>query len=326
MDYAPDHLPHVTLRQLQIFEAVVRLGGITRAAEALNLTQPTVSMQVRKLSEALGLPLLEQVGRQVHVTGTGREVYVTTQEILGRLAALGDLADELKDVVRGELNLAVITTAAYFMPHVLGAFVDAHPQVQPRLTITNRAKVLQRLRSNQDDLLIMGQVPDELAVKAYPFIDNEMVVVARPTHPLCSARHIPLATIARQRFLVREPGSGTRQAVDRLLAEQGLELVPFMELGNAEAIKQGVMAGLGISVLSRRNIGLELNSGKIAVLDVAGFPLVRGWFAVHLHGKKLSLAARTFLAFLLNEGGAILAGIGDQQPSRHSRESVPPSI
>jgi LysR family transcriptional regulator, low CO2-responsive transcriptional regulator len=307
------HLPHVTLRQLQIFETVVRLGGITRAAEALNLSQPTVSMQVRKLGEGLDLALLEQTGRQVHVTSAGREVYVTTQEILGQLGALGDLADKLKGVVRGELRLAVITTAAYFMPHVLGAFVDVHPQVQPRLTITNRAEVLERLRSNQDDLLIMGQVPDELAVKAYPFTDNEMVVVARPTHPLCAARNIPLEQLAQERFLVREPGSGTRKAVERLLAARGLKLAPFMELGNAEAIKQGVMAGLGVSVLSRRNLGLELSSKRIAVLDVEGFPLVRSWFAVHLQGKKLSLAARTFLAFLLNEGSEILAGIGDDQ-------------
>ena len=313
IDPSTAHMPHVTLRQLQIFEAVVRFGGITRAAEALNLSQPTVSMQVRKLGDVLGLALLEQAGRQVHVTATGREVYATTQEILGRLAALGDLADELKEVVRGELNLAVITTAAYFMPHFLGAFVDVHPQVQPRLTITNRAEVLERLRSNKDDLLIMGQVPEELAVKAYPFIDNEMVVVAPPSHRLCRQRHIPLRTLADERFLVREPGSGTRQAVERMLMAQGLKLAPYMELGNAEAIKQGVMAGLGVSVLSRRNIGLELSSGRIAVLDVESFPLVRRWFAVHLQGKKLSLAARTFLAFLLNEGNAILTGIGDAQ-------------
>ena len=309
----------ITLRQLQIFEAVVRLGGITRAAEALHLSQPTVSMQVRKLGAALELPLLEQAGRRVYTTAAGRAVYDTTREILDQLVALGDLADELKGVVRGELRIAVITTAAYFMPHYLGAFVAEHPLVQPRLTITNRAEVLERLRSNQDDLLIMGQVPEELAVAAQPFIDNEMVVVARPDHPLVGQKAVPLARIAEARFLLREPGSGTRQAVERLLAERGLTLSPYMELGNAEAIKQGVMAGLGISVLSRRNLGLELGSGRIAVLDVEGFPLVRRWYAVHLQGKQLSLAARRFLDFLLaarnaglasGEGAARRAGSG----------------
>lgn len=297
-------LPHVSLRQLQIFETVVRLDGFTRAAEALNLSQPTVSMQVDKLSKTLGLALMEQVGRKMHLTNAGREVYSLTQDILVRVGALGDLADELKGVIKGELRIAVITTAAYFMPHLLGAFVEVHPEVQPRLTITNRAEVLERLRSNQDDLLIMGQVPDEIAVKAYPFIDNEMVVVAAPDHPLAGQQNLSLEQISAARFLVREPGSGTRQAVERMFAAEGLVITPYMELGNAEAIKQGVMAGLGISVLSRRNLGLELNNNHIVVLDVAGFPLIRRWYAVHLRGKKLSLAARSFLDSLIKDGKA----------------------
>ncbi len=298
-------LPHVSLRQLQIFETVVRLDGFTKAAEALNLSQPTVSMQVDKLSKTLGLALMEQVGRKMHPTHAGREVYVLSQDILGRVGALGDLADELKGVVKGELRLAVITTAAYFMPHLLGAFVEAHPEVQPRLTITNRAEVLERLRSNQDDLLIMGQVPDEIAVTAYPFIDNEMVVVAAPDHPLAGQRKLSLKQISTARFLVREPGSGTRQAVDRLFAANNLAIKPYMELGNAEAIKQGVMAGLGISVLSRRNLGLELSNKHIVVLDVVGFPLVRRWSAVHLRDKKLSLTAQRFLDSLIESGKVV---------------------
>ena len=309
-------LPNVTLRQLQIFETVVRLGGVTRAADALNLSQPTVSMQVKKLSETLDLPLLENAGRKIHATATGREVYATAQDILASFAALGDLADELRGEVRGEIRIAVITTAAYFMPRLLGAFVEEHQKVRPRLTITNRAEVLERLRSNQDDLLIMGQVPDEIAVKAYPFIDNEMLVVAPRGHPLAGQRNITLETLAQERFLVREPGSGTRQAVDRLLAEKGLKLTPYMVLGNAEAIKHGVMAGLGISVLSRRNLELELRSRQIEILDVEGFPLIRRWYAVHLRGKKLSLAARSFLAFLLDESQTILAD------EKHRRANV----
>lgn len=298
-------LPHVSLRQLQIFETVVRLDGFTRAAKALNLSQPTVSMQVDKLSKTLGLGLMEQVGRKMHLTNAGREVYGLTQEILGRVGALGDLANELQGVVKGELRLAVITTAAYFMPHLLGAFVEEHPEVQPRLTITNRAEVLERLRSNQDDLLIMGQVPDEIAVKAYPFIDNEMVVVAAPDHPLAGQRNLSLEQISAARFLVREPGSGTRKAVERMFAAKDLSITPYMELGNAEAIKQGVMAGLGISVLSRRNLGLELSNNHIVVLDVVGFPLIRRWYAVHLRDKKLSLVARSFLDSLIKDDHSV---------------------
>lgn len=298
---------HVTLRQLQIFEMVVRLGGYTRAAQALHLTQPTVSMQIKKLSEALGLPLLEQVGRHVQPTAVGRDVYTAAQEILGRMKALEDSASERQGVVKGDLHIAVITTAKYFMPRLLGAFIAQHPQVKPRLTVTNRAKVLQRLKSNEDDLLIMGQVPGQLEVDAHPLIDNELVVVAPPGHTLANEPHISLDKLSQERFLVRESGSGTRQTVDRLFAEKGIKVTPYMELGSSEAIKQGVMAGLGISILSRRNLRLELPGNHIIILDVEGFPLIRRWYAVHLKKKRLSLVAWTFLEFILAESDHILS-------------------
>jgi len=298
---------HVTLRQLQIFEAVVRMGGYTRAGEALHLTQPTVSMQVKKLSEALGLPLLERVGRQIHPTAAGRDVCVAAQDILGRMVALGDSASERRGVVEGELRIAVITPATYFMPHLLGAFIGRHPRVQPRLTVTNRATVLERLKSNVDDLLIMGRVPHELAVQAYPFIDNELVVAAPPDHPLAGARNIALEWLSRERFLVRERGSGTRRAVERLFAEHGIKIAPYMELGSSEAIKQGVMAGLGLSVLSRHTLRLELAGNYITLLNVEGFPLKRRWYAVHLKSKQLALAPYTFLEFILAESDHIFS-------------------
>jgi len=298
---------HVSLRQLQIFEAVVRLGGHTRAAQALHLTQPTVSMQIKKLSEALGLPLLEQVGRQAHPTAAGREVYTAAQEILDKMVALGESASELEGVVKGELRIAVITTAKYFIPHLLGAFVAQYPLVKPRLAVTNRTKALTRLKANEDDLLIMGQVPGEIAIQAYPFIDNELVVVASPDHPLAGARNITLKQMSQERFLSREPASGTRKAVEQLFADHNLKIEPYMELGSIEAIKQGVMAGLGLSVLSRHNLRLELSGKHIVILDVNGFPLIRRWHAVHLQGKELSLVARTFLDFILNESSEVLS-------------------
>jgi DNA-binding transcriptional LysR family regulator len=301
-----DLIRHISLRQLQIFESVVRHGGITRAAEMLNLSQPTVSMQIRKLSETLGLPLLETVGRTTHPTPGGREVYATTVEILERIGALDDLTSQLKNTVRGELRLSVITTATYFMPHLLGAFVERYPEVEPKLTITNRAEVLERLRANADDLMIMGQVPEGIPVEAHPFTDNRLVVVAPPRHPLAGLRSIPLERLTGERFLARETGSGTRLAVDRLLQERGLTITPYLELGSSEAIKQGIMAGLGISVLSRLSLSLELASEKLVLLDVEGFPLVRRWYAVHLQEKKLSLAARTFLDYVLSESTGVL--------------------
>lgn len=292
-------LPNITIRQMQIFEAVVRLGGFTRAANELGLTQPTISMQITKLNEVLGLDLLEKSGRKVIASSIGAQVYTDVQEILERLAELRELADDLKGVIQGELKVSVITTAAYFMPHYMGRFIEDHPLVTPRLTISNRNDAIERLRTNQDDLLIMGKVPDHMPVKAYPFINNEVVVIARPDHPLADQSNIPVSQLVRERFLVREPGSGTRRAVDQLLSEHDLQLTPYMELGNPEAIKQGVMAGLGISVLSRRNLELELSSNRIAILDVQGFPLVRRWYAAHYKGKRLSLVAQKFLEYIL---------------------------
>ncbi len=306
---AKNLIRHITLRQMQIFEAVVRLGGYTRAAKELHLSQPTVSMQVKKLGETIGYPLLEKVGNNLLTTAVGDEVYNTSKNILSSMMLLGESTAELDGVVKGPLKIAVITTAKYFMPHLLGAFIALHPEVNPILKVTNRSRVLERLKSNEDDLLIMGQVPGEMAIEAHPFIDNELVVVASPQHPLTQCTSITLKQLSKERFLVRESGSGTRLAIERLFDEQDLKVQPYMELGSSEAIKQAVMAGLGISVLSRHNLRLELAGGYIAILDVKGFPLFYRWYAVHLKGKKLSLVTSTFLEFLLQKGKDMLQQI-----------------
>ncbi len=303
---AKNLIRHVTLRQMQIFEAVVRLGSYTRASEELHLTQPTVSMQVKKLAETIGYPLLEKIGKQLHTTTVGDEVYQSAKEILGNIMMLGEATSALEGTIKGPLRLAVITTAKYFMPHLLGAFVQQHPLVEPVLKVTNRSRVLERLKANEDDLLIMGQVPEGMPVIAHPFVDNELVVVANTCHPLTKEKQISLQQLQKERFLVREEGSGTRLAINRIFAEQGLEIRPFMELGSSEAIKQAVMAGLGISVLSRHNLRLELAHNYISVLDVSGFPLFYRWYAVHLENKKLSLTAKAFLNFLLQQGKEML--------------------
>ncbi len=303
---AKNLIRHVTLRQLQIFEAVIRLGGYTRAADELHLTQPTVSMQVKKLSDTIGYPLLEKVGTHLHTTSFGQEVYLSAQKVLGSMVELGETAAELEGVVKGPLKIAAITTSKYFMPHLLGVFIHQYPDILPALKVTNRSRVLERLQANKDDIVIMGQVPEDLEVEAWPFIDNELVVVANIGHPLVKCKKISLEQLLNERFLVREPGSGTRLAIERLFSEQNLAIKPYMELGSSEAIKQAVMAGLGISVLSRHNLRLELAHNYISVLDVKGFPLFYRWYAVHLKGKRLSLASRTFLQFLLEQGKDIL--------------------
>lgn len=306
---------HASLRQLQILEAVARLGGYTRAARALHLTQPTVWMQVKKLSDVVDLPLFEQIGKQLHPTAAGRKILAAAQDILERLGQLDDDMMSLRGEVKGKLRISVVSTAKYFIPHLLGAFVRRYPDVEPCLVVTNREKMLQRLRSNEDDLLIMGKIPENLEVEASAFLDNNLVVVAPPLHPLTKKRSIPLQSLLEENFLIREPGSGTRMAIDQLFADVGLQIKPYMNLGSSEAIKHAVMSGLGLSVLSLHSLRLELAGNHIAVLDVEGFPLKRRWYAAYPKGKQLPLVARTFLDFLLQDGKDILQDIPEQKPT-----------
>lgn len=295
-------LRNVTLHQLRLFQSLGTHLSYTRVAEELFLTQPAVSIQIKRLEESVGMPLVEQMGKKLFLTEAGRELFEASRDVLDRLRVLNEDMIGMERGVKGPIKLSAITTAKYFMPHLLGVFVRDYPEVEPRLTITNQARVVERLENNLDDLVIMGTLPENMDLVAEYFLDNPLVVVAHPDHPLVGKKNIPLARIAEERFLAREPGSGTRAARTRLFAEHGLAANVYMELGSSEAIKQAVMAGLGISVLSRHNLALELETGLLAVLDVECFPLVRQWYAVHLRGKKLSGTARMFLDFLLRDG------------------------
>ena len=297
---------HFTLQQLKLFEAVARHANFTRAAEELHLTQPAVSIQIKRLESQAGLPLFEQVGKKIFPTAAGKAIYQASIDILARAAELQSTIETLKGEVKGPLQLSMVTTTKYFMPHLLGAFLQSYPEVEPRLKFTNRARVIERLFNNEDDFVVMGQIPSDTQLQTYPFLDNILGVVAPPDHPLAGEKKIKLETLARERFLEREEGSGTRLVFDQMLAEENLHIEPYIELGSSEAIKQGVMAGLGLAVLSLHSVRLEQQAGRLAVLDVIGFPLVRRWYAVHLKGKQLSLVARTFLDFILNESQTVL--------------------
>ncbi|TYB82168.1 LysR family transcriptional regulator [Maritimibacter fusiformis] len=291
-----------TLQQLRLFEAVARHGSVTRAAEEVHLTQPSVSMQVRALEDKIGLPLTEQIGKTLHLTRAGKAVAEASRDILGRMAELEQALRDLEGEVAGPLSVAVVSSAKYVVPQLLGAFKRRFPKVEPHLEIANRQTVLARLATNSDDLCIMGQPPEGLSVVERPFLENVIVPVARADHPLTSETGIALARLAREPLIRREPGSGTRKAVQALFAEAGIEAGAHLELDDVEAIKQAVAAGLGVAFLSLHALRLELLAGEVAVLDVAGFPLHRQWYAVHREGKHLSNAARGFLDFLMAEG------------------------
>jgi len=291
---------HVTLRQLQVFEVIFRLGSFTRAAEELFLTQPTVSMQIKKLSEAIGLPLFEHVGRRVEPTEVGVELYDVCHNMFTSLQNFEMKVADMKGLKRGRLRLAVITTAKYMAPEMLGDFSKLYPGVELALKVTNRDSIIDRMHNNVDDLYIMGQVPEgELEVKSYSFAANPLVVLAPREHPLVNKKNISLEEIANEPFIVRESGSGMRDATFKAFDAKGLHPKVRMELGSNEAIKHSIVGGLGLSVMSLHTVLLEGIDGPVAILDVEGFPIMRHWYMVYPKGKELSLVASTFLDFAI---------------------------
>ncbi|MFB2895800.1 LysR family transcriptional regulator [Aerosakkonemataceae cyanobacterium BLCC-F50] len=299
-------MKHTTLHQLKVFEAAARHGSFTRAAEELFLTQPTVSMQVKQLSKAVGLPLFEQVGKRLYLTEAGRELLATCREIFDRIAQFEMTVANLKGVKQGLLRLAVVTTAKYVVPRLLGPFCQRYPGIDVSLQVTNHEILMERFSQNQDDLYILSQTPDHLDMKVHPFLENPLVVLAPRSHHLANQKNITLADIANEPFIMREPGSGTRQAVQKMFEKEGLGLKVKLELGSNEAIKQAIAGGLGISVLSSHTLALEGATSQLTILDVQGFPIARHWYVVYPAGKQLSVVARTFFEYLVNEGKQVL--------------------
>jgi len=314
---------HGTLRQLEVFEAVARLGSFTRAAEELYLTQPTVSMQIKKLADAVGLPLFEQIGKKIYLTGTGRALHATCREIFDQFSRFEMAVADMKGLKKGTLKLAVVTTAKYFAPRLLGPFYQQYPGIDVSLKASNRERVLERLADNQDDLYILGQPPENIDAIAEPFLENPLVVLAPAGHPLAGQKKIPLKCLAEEPFLMREPGSGTRKALERLFAAHGLSMKVRMELGSNEAIKQAIVGGLGVSVLSRHTLAHDALMGQLAILDVENFPIERQWYVAYPSGKQLSIVARTFLDFL-KQAPRIAAETAYHHPGPGSTPPLPP--
>lgn len=287
-----------TLHQLRLFEAVARRLSFTRAAEELFLTQPTVSMQIKQLADDIGQPLFEQIGKKISLTEAGRELYETTREIFDSWSRFEMRMSDLRGMKQGRLRVAVTTTAKYFIPDLLGSFLHQFPDVDVKLEIQNREMLLHRMEGNQDDLYILVLPPEDAALERIPFLPNPLVPIAPVDHPLAREKNIPLARLAEERFIAREPGSGTRIQLARMLADRGVRLNARMEFGSNEAIKHAVAAGLGISVVSQHTLEVDGLTERLAVLDVEGFPLVDEWFVVYPEGKRLSVVAKTFLEHL----------------------------
>lgn len=292
---------NLNLHQLRVFQAVARHLNFSRAAEELAISQPAVTGHVKQLEGILGLRLFDKIGRRVYLTEAGQHLYDYTQRVFALLGEAAQVMAELRGMSRGSLRVAADTTAGvYVVPAFLGAFHRAHPQVRIALDVTNRAQVAQRVLLNQVDLAVMGQVPPDDGLAAEPFLANELVVIAAPGHRLAGRRGIPVQELAGETFIMREPGSGTRATAERVLAAAGVPVRPGMELGSNSAVKQAVANDLGIAVISRHAVSLEVAAGRLVILDVEGFPVVRHWHVVHLRRKHLPPPAAAFKELLLS--------------------------
>jgi DNA-binding transcriptional LysR family regulator len=298
---------NVTFRQLQVFAEVARLGSMSRAAQSLHLTPPAVSMQIKEVESQVGLPLFDRQGRQVSLSTAGEYFLVHARRLLANLKEADDAMARFKRLERGLLTIGIVSTAKYFVPHLLARFHDEHAGVEVRLRVVgNREQLVALLRAAEVDLAVMGRPPKDLATRAEAFAAHPMVFVAPPQHPLVGVGHAPPAALQGHAFIVREAGSGTRAAMAAFLAEHHVDVRITMEMSSNETIKQAVIAGMALSFLSLHTIGLEVRSGLLRVLDIDGTPLMRTWNIVHLQSRVLSPAAEAFRYFVIEHGEAFL--------------------
>ena len=292
----------LTLRQLKVFETVARLSGFNRAAEELHLAQPTVSLQVRQLADVVGMPLYELIGKKIYITEAGEMVRAAAGDVFDAFERLEMQLANLKGLRTGRLKVAVVTTAKYFIPRLLGPFTRHYPGIDIAMDVGNRSEIVARLSRNEDDLYIMGMPPAGMDIERHSFVENPIVAIAARGSPLANQRRVSLERLAREPFLLREQGSGTRMASERFLKSHGVRLNVRMELGSNEAIKQAVAGGLGLSLLSLHALKSELARRELVLLDVEGLPIRRFWYIVHRKSKELSIVARTFFDYLKEEG------------------------
>jgi len=295
-------MKNATFRQLQVFESIARNRSFTAAANELHLTQPTISVQMKKLTETVGIPLYEIMGKKVFITDIGSQLLETCYGVFNELDNFEMSVANAHGIKEGILKVSGVTTVEYFGPRIIGDFYRKYPGIKVSLEVKNRQKIIDRIRNNRDDLYICGPVPADLEVEQTLFLDNPLVILASPLHPLVGKKNIPIEELAGEQFLKREEGCGTYLALDKIIGEKRIHFQSSMALGSNEAIKQGVISGLGISLLSLYALTHELETKQLAILDVEGFPFHDQWHIAYPKGKKLSIVAQAFYDYLLDDG------------------------
>ncbi len=310
-------MKNVTLRQLRVFAAVSRHLSFTKAADELHLSPPAVSMQVKELEEQVGLPLFDRSGRSVALTTAGEYVLSYARRVLAVMKDAEDMVARFRGLTGGQLSIGMVSTAKYYLPRLLTQFRADHPRLEVKLKIGNREQLVALMQRNEVDLAIMGRPPKGWPTRAEPFAMHPHVLVTATDHDFTRMEHVPVEALARESLIVREPGSGTRAAMEEYFEANHLDVRVAMEMESNEAIKQAVMAGMGISLMSLHTIGLELRCGLIATPEVEGLPVMRRWHVVNNLAKTLSPAAEAFRYFILEKGEAFLAehfGAGPYAP------------
>ena len=292
-------LRHFTFRQLEIFITAARLGSFSRAAEALHLTQPSISLQMKKLTDAVGLPLFAQVNRRLYLTEAGESLARACGESFQAMERFAMESAEIKGLRLGTLRLGIVNTAQYVVPALLAPFLKRHDGIHVALEVDNATRLTRRLRNNLDSIYVFSSPPQIPEAEETVFLPNPMVALAAPGHPLAGKRNIPLARFAREPFVTREQGSETRRVLERLFTEHGLTLDVRMEVGHSEAIKRTVAAGLGVTALSAHTV--DAGDPSLVVLDVEHFPLQRHWYLVRRKDRDLPLVAQAFMDYVTDE-------------------------
>ncbi len=287
----------------------------------MSLTQPAVSLQIRQLEELIGQPLFDYVGKKLYMTEAAEALQLASRDIFGRLENLDMQLSDMLGSLQGQLKLAIESSAKYFVPHLFAAFKRQHPEVNLQLTVVNRAQAVRRLSDNRDDLVIMSMVPQDMGLEFLPFLNNPIVAVAPADHPLCERGPLRLQDLEPYTLLMREQGSGTRLACEEYFKEKRVHFGQTLEVSSNESQRECAVAGLGVALLTRHAVSLELATGLLRELPIEELPLYRSWCVVQAKAKRLSPVAHAFLGFIRSERqqiSALVERFDGQLPGRYA--------
>lgn len=297
---------NITIRQLKVFLEVASQQSFTLAAKTLHLTQPAVSMQIKQLEEVVGTALLRKHGRIFNLTDAGHEMLLLSRSVLQQIEETTQHLKQITEGHQGRLKLVVASTVSSVATKLLASFNEMNPAMHISFDVTNREGLIKQLENSEADIVLMGQPPENMNLITVAFMDNPLVVIASPKHPLTTLdKPATLNQLLSHDFVLREPGSGTRMAMERFFNEHNKTLISNMEMNSNDAIKQSVETGLGLGVASIHTLEHELREKRLKIIPAEGFPIRRSWYLVHRKDKRLSPLAEKFRFYALEHASKL---------------------